>query len=120
MVAPEAALGTGFADLLMSTVIASVQAGIMPTFSFPWNYTDIDIMCDAILHLAFKPQRKHNMYLIYLANNHIVLFDHNTIYHILNKASDHWSTMWRWINEAGFDVKCIANLLNFFEILTPF
>eukprot|EP00026_Physarum_polycephalum_P000465 Phypoly_transcript_00466.p1 GENE.Phypoly_transcript_00466~~Phypoly_transcript_00466.p1 ORF type:complete len:1508 (+),score=196.62 Phypoly_transcript_00466:129-4526(+) len=83
---------TGFmSDISMLVSIAALQEGIMPALSFPINYTALDTICEVVFNLALKTERKHN------------------IYHVVSKEAHHWTTLWRWMNEVGFEVKYIED-----------
>eukprot|EP00026_Physarum_polycephalum_P000035 Phypoly_transcript_00035.p1 GENE.Phypoly_transcript_00035~~Phypoly_transcript_00035.p1 ORF type:complete len:2948 (+),score=330.54 Phypoly_transcript_00035:176-8845(+) len=85
-----AASDSGFAsDVTMCLAIAAVQEGMISASSFPVNHSAVDTICDVIVHLAFNPKRKHN------------------IYHIVSKETHSRTALWRWMNEVGFAVKFI-------------
>eukprot|EP00026_Physarum_polycephalum_P000641 Phypoly_transcript_00642.p1 GENE.Phypoly_transcript_00642~~Phypoly_transcript_00642.p1 ORF type:complete len:1425 (+),score=228.18 Phypoly_transcript_00642:309-4277(+) len=89
---------TGFvSDITMMVAIAALQEGVLPAFGFLINYSDMDIICEVILGLALNSQRKHSTY------------------HIISKEVHHFATLWRWMNEAGYEVKYISDGKTFLE-----
>lgn len=54
-----------------------------------------------------------------ISNSFFIIFSFEYIrYHVTSKEAHHWTTMWRLMNEIGFEVKCI--LKSFFCYLLPF
>jgi hypothetical protein len=65
-----------------------MQEGVVPASSLPISNSAVDVICEVILHLSLHP-RKHKTY------------------HVVSKEVKHWTALWRWMNETGFEVKRI-------------